>query len=429
MATAVFQVDTLQFERQALQWAQQFDEVCFFQSNGYRDEYGRVDRLLAVEAVESFSAEQGVAFATLEKFRAKYPNSWMPGFFSYDLKNEIEALTTSFSDRLAFPDAYFFIPRILIHFRGQEVEIEAPQPDGIYQAILAFQPMKDDVETPRNMIFQKRMSKEAYLEAFQKLQQHIRLGDIYEVNLCQEFYTENVQLSPLGVYQALNRISPTPFSCFFKIRDKYILSASPERFLAKRGDNLISQPIKGTAARGSSAEEDRAIAERLKNNPKEIAENVMIVDLVRNDLTRSAQAGTVRADRQLEVQTFKQVHQLVSTITCQKQLTISDAMAIRHTFPPGSMTGAPKISAMRLCDRYENSKRGIYAGAVGYFDPSGDFDFNVVIRSLLYQQTPSYLSFHTGGAITIDAEPEKEYEECLLKASAILKTLKARLAE
>src|SRR5690606_10900702 len=115
------------------------------------------------------------------------------------------------------------------------------------------------------------------------------------------------------------------------------------------GDNLISQPIKGTAARGSSAEEDRAIAERLKNNPKEIAENVMIVDLVRNDLTRSAQPGTVRANRQLEVQTFKQVHQLVSTITCQKKPMISDVLAIRHTFAPGSMTGAPKINAMRLC--------------------------------------------------------------------------------
>lgn len=429
MATAVFQVDTLQFERQALQWAQQFDEVCFFQSNGYRDEYGQIDRLLAADTVDSFIAQQGDAFAALEKFRAKYPDSWMPGFFSYDLKNEIEVLTTSFSDRLAFPDAYFFIPRILIHFRKQEVEIEAPQPDEIYQAILSFQPTEEDLQTPQDMVFQKRMSKGAYLEAFQKLQQHIRLGDIYEVNLCQEFYTENVQLSPLGVYQALNRTSPTPFSCFFKIQNKYILSASPERFLAKRGDKLISQPIKGTAARGSSAEEDQAIAECLKNNPKEIAENVMIVDLVRNDLTRSAQPGTVRANRQLEVQTFKQVHQLVSTITCQKKSTISDVLAIRHTFPPGSMTGAPKISAMRLCERYENSKRGIYAGAVGYFDPVGDFDFNVVIRSLLYQQTPSYLSFHTGGAITIDAEPEKEYEECLLKAAAILKTLKARLAE
>ena len=429
MATAVFQVDTLQFERQALQWAQQFDEVCFFQSNGYRDEYGQIDRLLAADAVDSLTAQQGDAFAALEKFRAKYPDSWMPGFFSYDLKNEIEALTTSFSDRLAFPDAYFFIPRILIHFRKQEVEIEAPQPDEIYQAILSFQPTEEDLQTPQDMVFQKRMSKGAYLEAFQKLQQHIRLGDIYEVNLCQEFYAENVQLSPLGVYQALNRTSPTPFSCFFKTQDKYILSASPERFLAKRGNKLISQPIKGTAARGSSAEEDQAIAECLKNNPKEIAENVMIVDLVRNDLTRSAQPGTVRANRQLEVQTFKQVHQLVSTITCQKKSTISDVLAIRHTFPPGSMTGAPKISAMRLCERYENSKRGIYAGAVGYFDPVGDFDFNVVIRSLLYQQTPSYLSFHTGGAITIDAEPEKEYEECLLKAAAILKTLKARLAE
>src|SRR5690606_34919550 len=163
-----------------------------------------------------------------------------------------------------------------------------------------------------------------------------------------------------------------------------------------------------TAARGSSAEEDQAIAECLKNNPTEIAENGMIVDLVRNDLTRRARPGTVRATRQLEVHTSKQGHEVVGTVTCQTTSTISDGLAVRHTFPPGSMAGAPKISAMRLCVRYENSKRGIYAGAVGYFDPMGDFDFNVVIRSLLYQQTPSYLSFHTGGAITIDAEPEKE---------------------
>lgn len=428
MATAVFQVDTQQFERQALQWAQQFDEVCYFQSNGYRDEYAQIDSLLAVKALDRFVNEQTDTFRSLEKFRAKHPNRWMPGFFSYDLKNEIEDLTTSFPNRLDFPEAFFFIPSIVLHFRAKEVKIEAPHPEQVYHDILASnQIVNEDITGAENISFQKRMPKLTYIEAFRQLLQHIQQGDIYEVNLCQEFYAEDVTLSPLAVYQKLNRISPTPFSCFFKINDNYILSASPERFLAKRGDTLISQPIKGTAPRGKTVKEDHHIIETLKNSPKEISENVMIVDLVRNDLTRSAQKGTVKAEKQLEVQTFEQVHQLVSTITCQKKSGISDIEVIRNTFPAGSMTGAPKISAMRLCDRYENSKRGIYAGAVGYFNPEGDFDFNVVIRSLLYNSKKQYLSFHTGGAITIDADPEKEYEECLLKASAILKTLDTRL--
>ncbi|MBD1422478.1 anthranilate synthase component I family protein [Sphingobacterium chuzhouense] len=428
MATAVFQVDTQQFERQALQWAQQFDEVCFFQSNGYSDEYTQIDSLLAVNALDCFIGEHIDTFHALEKFRAKHPNKWMPGFFSYDLKNETEDLTTSFPNRLEFPEAYFFIPSIVLHFKDKEVKIDALHPETVYHDILANDNITNDeaIET-ENIRFQKRMSKSAYVDAFQQLLRHIQQGDIYEVNLCQEFYAEEITLSPLAVYQKLNETSPTPFSCFFKINDNYILSASPERFLAKRGNTLISQPIKGTAPRGKTAEEDFYIIDTLKNSPKEISENVMIVDLVRNDLTRSAQEGTVRAERQLEVQTFEQVHQLVSTITCKKNTEISDIEAIRNIFPAGSMTGAPKISAMRLCDRYENSKRGIYAGAVGYFDPKGDFDFNVVIRSLLYNSKKKYLSFHTGGAITIDANPENEYEECLLKASAILKTLEARL--
>ncbi|MBD1432260.1 anthranilate synthase component I family protein [Sphingobacterium sp. DN00404] len=430
MATAVFQVDTQQFERKALQWAQQFDEVCFFQSNGYSDEYAQIGSLLAVKALDSFVSEQTDIFHTLEKFRAKHPDMWMPGFFSYDLKNEIEDLTTSFPNQLAFPEAYFFIPSIILDFKDTQVKIEALHPENIYRDILAYDHIASEERVETEPIqFQKRMSKKAYLEAFRQLLKHIRQGDIYEVNLCQEFYTEHVTLSPLTVYQKLNQISPTPFSCFFKIKDKYILSASPERFLAKRGNTLISQPIKGTAPRGKSTEDDRDIIATLKNSPKEIAENVMIVDLVRNDLTRSAREGTVKAERQLEVQTFQQVHQLVSTITCEKRPDISDIEVIRNTFPAGSMTGAPKISAMKLCDRYENSKRGIYAGSVGYFDPAGNFDFNVVIRSLLYNSTKKYLSFHTGGAITIDADPEKEYQECLLKASAILKTLNANLVE
>lgn len=428
MATAVFQVDTQHFEKRALQWAQQFDEVCFFQSNDYNDEYAQIDRLLAVKAIDQVVCEHMDIFQTLEKFRARYPDRWMPGFFSYDLKNEIENLTTSFPNRLEFPEAYFFIPTIVLHFTDKEVKIEAPYPENVYNDILASSDTANRrIKETTNICFQKRMSETTYVDVFQQLLKHIQQGDIYEVNLCQEFYAENVTLSPLAVYQKLNRVSPTPFSCYFKIKDNYILSASPERFLAKRGSALISQPIKGTAPRGKTQEEDFLIIETLKNSPKEISENVMIVDLVRNDLTRSAQEGTVKAEKQLEVQTFEQVHQLVSTIACQKRVGISDIEVIRNTFPAGSMTGAPKISAMRLCDRYENSKRGIYAGALGYFDPKGDFDFNVVIRSLLYNSKKQYLSFHTGGAITIDADPKKEYEECLLKASAILKTLGAKL--
>lgn len=430
MGTAVFQVDTQQFKKQALQWAQQFDEVCFFQSNAYQDDYTQIDSLLAVDAVDSIVSEGENTFHRLEKFRAKYPNQWMPGFFSYDLKNEIEDLTTSFPNRLGFPEAYFFIPAAVLSFQDGKVKIEASHPENIFRNILAVRDIvADDIGRTTTISFQKRMSKTAYIDAFQHLLAHIRHGDIYEVNLCQEFYAHDVVLSPLMAYQKLNEVSPTPFSCFFKVKDNYILSASPERFLAKRKNTLISQPIKGTAPRGMTPNEDNTIITTLKNSPKEIAENVMIVDLVRNDLTRSAKEGTVKANRQLEVHTFKQVHQLVSTITCQKKTEISDIETIRNTFPAGSMTGAPKINAMKLCDRYENSKRGIYSGAVGYFDPSGNFDFNVVIRSLLYNKKNHYLSFHTGGAITIDADAEKEYAECLLKASAILETLNAHLVD
>ena len=430
MAIAVFQVDTSLFKQQALRWAQQFNELCFFQSNGYNDHYAVIDSLLAVGAQASFTAQVGTdTFRALEIFKAEHPHCWMPGFFSYDLKNEIEDLQTLHSDRLDFPEAYFFVPKVLLHFEQDAVKIDASDPAAVYKAILDFDinTLAEPLAKDQKINFRTRMSKQAYMEAFQKLIGHIQQGDIYEVNLCQEFFAEDVTIDPLAVYEKLNSISPTPFSCFFKKDSRYILSASPERFLAKRGQTIISQPIKGTAPRGKNAVEDLERIDALRNNPKEIAENVMIVDLVRNDLTRSAAKGTVKAEKQLEVQTFQQVHQLVSTVSCRQKEGLSDVEVIRNTFPAGSMTGAPKISAMRLCDRYEASKRGIYAGTVGYFAPNGDFDFNVVIRSLLYNREEGYLSFHTGGALTMEAEAEKEYAECLLKASAILRTLDAKL--
>lgn len=422
MAKAIFEVDVLNFKAKALQWAQQFNEVCLLQSNGYEDEYTSIESILAVEAVSYFQANSNVAFDGLEDFKAKHPNTWMFGFLSYDLKNEIEQLDTSFPNRLGFPEIAFFIPKTTIVFKDHEVEITNEDPKLILDQINQ-QPVGKNHQNQAQVRIQNRLSKKAYFEAFYNMLDHIQRGDIYEVNLTQEFFVENAAIDPVSLYNKLNEISPTPFSTFFKLGDKYILSASPERFMAKRGNVLLSQPIKGTAPRGKTKAEDEANIAALRNSPKEIAENVMIVDLVRNDMTRSAMPGTVNATKKLEIHSFKQVHQLISTITCIQNNNVTDVQAIKNAFPPGSMTGAPKVSAMQLCDRYENSRRGIYSGAVGYFAPSGDFDFNVIIRTILYNSTFKYLSFHTGGAITIDSDPEAEYNECILKASGILKAL------
>lgn len=428
MAKATFEINRVEFEAKAMLWAQQFNQVCYFQSNGYADEYNTIESLLGVDMHDEIYSDGSETFDKIELFRTKYPNRWMLGFFGYDLKNEIENLSTQHSDKLNFPDAYFFIPKTILKFSEINVEIDTEYPELIFDTINNWSiPITTTTKEKSLVSIKKRMSKEMYFEAFKKLISHIKRGDIYEVNLCQEFYAEQIVINPLSTYNTLNLISPTPFSTFFKLVDKFILSASPERFLAKRAQTLISQPIKGTAARGKTASEDEVIKKQLRNNPKEIAENVMIVDLVRNDMTLSVEPGTVGADRKLEIHSFKQVHQLVSTVTGKKKSELSDVKAIKNLFPPGSMTGAPKISAMHLCDLYENSKRGIYAGTVGYFSPNGDFDFNVIIRTILYNQTQRYLSFHTGGALTYAALAEQEYNECILKASAITAVLNSEL--
>ena len=261
------------------------------------------------------------------------------------------------------------------------------------------------------------------MSTVEEIKTHIKQGDIYVTNFCQEFFAENTVVDPLMVFLALNEISPNPFSAFFKYRNNFIICASPERFLAKRNDKLISQPIKGTAKRGKDAVEDESIKQELRNQTKEIQENVMIVDLVRNDLTRSAKQGSVKTEELFGIYSFTQVHQMISTVACELQEGISAAQAIKNAFPMGSMTGAPKIRSMELMEQYEHSRRGVYSGAIGYFSPDNDFDFNVVIRTLLYNRDKEYLSFHVGSAITYHADAEKEYEECLLKAQAILEVL------
>ena len=426
MAKAIFETDSSAFLLQALKWSKGYDTVCLFQSNGFQNQYSKIGNLLAIGAKEEFSANVGSVFTDLENFKSRYPNTLIPGFLSYDLKNEVEDLHTNHPNPLGFPDVYFFIPQILIEFNRDSISITAEDPQKTYEEISMFPSL--DLQYQFKGKIQPRMDQEAYFDAFNNIQRHIYQGDIYEANLCQEFYDEQAEIdNPEALYVRLNSLSPTPFSSFIKIKDKYVISASPERFLAKRGKTLVSQPIKGTAARGKNAKEDEELRNNLASNPKEIAENVMIVDLVRNDLTRSAIPGTVEVTEKLGIYTFEHVHQMISTVSCQMDESLNETEVIRNTFPAGSMTGAPKISAMKLCDKYETSRRGVYSGAIGYFSADGDFDFNVVIRTILFNKTQQYLSFHTGSAITVDANAAHEFAECYTKASAILKALEQKL--
>ncbi|RDC55439.1 aminodeoxychorismate synthase component I [Pedobacter chinensis] len=402
-----------------MHWANQFNVCCFLDSNQYKDAYSAYDFIIAADVEAELKCLSGMAFNQLKTFYENH-RKWVFGFFSYDLKNETEDLHSDNPDYLNFPDLYFFIPRYLVAYKDGKAEVLIGN-DSILDEINDFKVGENT--TPVSLKINQKLSKTQYIEKVETLKNHIIRGDIYEVNFCQEFFAENASINPVQTFELLNEVSPTPFAGYFKIYDHYILSATPERFLCKRGSKLISQPIKGTARRSLDLAEDEQIKIQLKNDIKEQAENVMIVDLVRHDLTKSAVKGSVKVEELFGIYSFPQVHQMISTISCDLNPDIHFIDAIKNAFPMGSMTGAPKIKAMKLIEQYEESKRGIYSGSFGCINPDGDFDFNVVIRSILYNTDNKYLSFQVGGAITYQSDAGKEYEECLLKASAILKVL------
>lgn len=411
--------DTLKLK--SLHWANSFSTACLFDSNQYADPYSAFDLMVGCEVKkEIFHSGKGSS-KEIESF-LKDNTSYVIGYFSYDLKNESEELFSNNPDHLNFPEFHFFSPKNLVFIKGNEVKIESKNPDEIWQAINNFEIPSLDQKLHKREI-KGRFSRAEYIATVKEIQKHIQRGDIYEINFCQEFYIENTTINPVEIFINLNKLSPTPFASYFKLNGKYVLSASPERFLSRRDYKIISQPIKGTSPRKTDKFEDEQQKKSLLENEKERSENVMIVDLVRNDLTKSAKEGTVRVEELFGLYSFKQVHQMISTIVCEAKEGISNPEIILNTFPMGSMTGAPKISAMQLAEKYERSKRGVYSGALGYFSPNGDFDFNVVIRSILYNEQSKYVSFHVGSAITLDSNPEMEYEECLLKGKAITQVL------
>jgi para-aminobenzoate synthetase component 1 len=412
-------------KEQLLMWSQQFREIVFMDSNEYPQEYSSYDCLLAVDAFTAVKTDYHNAFEDLKQYQ-QTTKDWLFGYLSYDLKNDSEVLQSNNFDGLNFPDLFFFQPKKIIALKGNQLEMHYlnmcdDEVEEDFEAIMK-QGSKIHVEHSKIAI-QQRISKANYILKVDAMLAHIHRGRIYEANFCMEFFAENAVINPLEKFKKLNAISQPPFAVFFKNNTHFLLSATPERYLRKEGDLLISQPIKGTAKRYSDFEKDEKSKEKLASDPKERAENIMITDLVRNDLSRTAQKGSVQVKELCGIYSFLQVHQMISTITSRLDPQYAVAEALKKTFPMGSMTGAPKISVMKIIEELEETKRGLYSGAIGYFTPKGDFDFNVVIRSILYNQENQYVSFSVGSAITSLSEPEKEYEECLLKAKAMREVL------
>jgi len=407
-----------------LSWAQQFEQVVWLDSNNYQMENSSYDAILAVDGLTAIQTDHKDAFEKLKEYQS-VTKDWIFGYLSYDLKNDVEELSSNNKDGLKFPELFFFQPKKLFLLKGNilemhylsmvqaEFEIDLEEIQNLKPIVSAQEPAK------RNKKLIARISRNDYIKKVENLLEHIHRGDIYEANFCQEFYAEDIIFNPLEKYLRLNSISTPPFATYLKNDSMFALSASPERYLKKRGLKVISQPIKGTSKRSKNSVEDLKLIKSLKNDPKERSENIMIVDLVRNDLAKTAKKGSVKVEELCKIYSFEQVHQMISTVTSEVEASLHPVDILKTTFPMGSMTGAPKISAMQIIENLEETKRGLYSGAIGYFTPTGDFDFNVVIRSILYNLYKKYASISVGSAITAKSIPNKEYEECLIKAKAM----------
>ncbi len=379
--------------------------------------------LLAVGKLDEIKCgnTQG-SFERLKTFQRKYKHEYVFGYLTYELKDDLDKLRSGHPDHINFPSLYFFLPESIAEIHENSIQV--------------VKGSKKDLETIWNDIKKENkkgarsktqlkptVAKNEYLKNVKSIKRHIQLGDIYEANYCYAFEGNNTSFDTLAFYKNINQKSQAPFSVYAKFEKYEIAGASPERYLEKKGTSLISQPIKGTIKRGETYEEDQKLISKLKNNQKDKSENVMIVDLVRNDLSKIASKNSVEVTELCEIYSFDTLHQMISTVRAEVAVGTNPVDIIKATFPMGSMTGAPKFRAMQIIEKYESTKRGLYSGAVGYFAPGGDFDFNVVIRSLLFNRETGNLSLSVGGAITALSDPEEEYEETLLKAEIFLNEL------
>ena len=320
-------------------------------------------------------------------------------FISYDLKNDIEKLHSSNLDEIHFPKLFCFVP----------------------EKIKKISSIKSEKVEFQSIIFKPEISKINYLENIKKIKNNIQKGDFYEANYCYQWKAKSKLLYPKSIFNKLKEITDAPYGFYADLENHYVISASPELYIKKRNNKIYSSPIKGTQKKDIDPRKDRILKNQLENSSKDQAENNMIVDLVRNDLSRIAKKSSVKVEELRKVYSFRNIHQMISTISCELSKNVQLSDILKATFPMGSMTGAPKIKVMEIMEKYEISKRGLYSGSFGIIYPNGDFDFNVIIRTLIYNKANHLLSFHVGGAITINSSPELEYEETLIKADALFK--------
>ncbi len=405
-----------------LNWCQPFSICCLFDSQQYHSPYSSEEWLMGVSSDNrhSYPLHAISCFQELYELHQQH-NDWLLGHFNFEA-NHLPGAT----HRVNFPQAHFFIPDILLQIKDNTLTIGCLQEDPavIYEQILRSAAASIPAEQLQHLEIQQLQTREEFIQALHTVQRAIQRGDCYELNYCTAFFAENIRINPFRLFADLSTVAPNPFAAFYRYFDQYLVSASPERFLQKKGALLRSQPIKGTSRRIlTDPTQDEAQKNYLLESSKEKAENIMVVDLVRNDLSQVCLPGTVKVTELLGLYSFPQVHQLISTITGELSPRYHWGNALQACYPMGSMTGAPKKRVLELIAATESAPRGIFSGSVGYITPSADFDFNVVIRSVLYNAQEQYACFPAGAGITIYSDPEQEYEECLLKVAAIKKVL------
>ncbi len=423
--TTVQIADPFVFKQKAIIWANRFAVFMAFDSNSYAlDRYSKFDWRLVVDAVD-FCAPTSYTFTELADFFIQ-KKSAIYGFMTYDLQAETHGVSHTTPSTVTFPNTYFFSPRYIFEINGQSLTINRNYPE-TFEIISQIEAVALPQNEQPESFFKEQTSKAEYINHVEQIQSQIADGDYYELNYCTEVLAQHSDLDPLAVFFQLNERSQSPFSTLLKYGDKYCLCASPERFLAKRDTKLISQPIKGTMPRGKDEADDKRQKEKLLSSPKERAENVMIVDLVRNDLTPFSITGSIQVEELFGIYTFNTLHQMISTVVANLADENDFFKALKIAYPMGSMTGAPKLAVMKEIASREKTARGLFSGTMGYIDSHGDADFNVVIRALFYDKKNKLASIKTGSAITFDADSSAEYEELVLKRKAVLAAANGRI--
>jgi para-aminobenzoate synthetase component 1 len=340
------------------------------------------------------------------------------GCLSYELKNEFEALESTGKRLSEIDSCFFFQPDFYF-----EVDIEnqiTTNNSQLFNEIIGIAPLKYDYSFDAKIEFKRDVEDVEYLDNIAYIKNQIIEGNVYELNYCRNF-SSNIKIDPYKYFALTSKQNPTPYSFFFKLHSEYMISSSMERFLSKSGTVLTSQPIKGTLR--NTRTNEALEKENLYNSEKDRAENLMIVDLVRNDMSKCSEIGSVKVDELFGIYSYPSVHQMISTINSQLLSDVSFQDIVKSLFPMGSMTGAPKLSAMKIIDQLETFQRGAFSGSFGYIQPNGDFDFNVVIRTLFYNSKSNSINIPVGSAITIDSDPNQELNECNDKVNLLFELI------